>query len=457
MTLIRSCLLLLCCGISVVLWAQSDPFLDGTFSDTITTEAAPIADSLQHEWSWSADILLFSRTNEFAKKVGTINPDNRVAELSDYDMGLYLRPKLRYQLNKDRELFGLWVQPRLNMEVDLSNATLTEDDYDMEFYFQELKAKFQINKSLYVMGGRYLKEMGTSIFINPSNPFILDPGRINPKIEQRPMDFVELNYSTEKSWEFALFANVYKGENFHYDFPYFDFERSYGLLADYYGDALNIGLVSMFDEGGKVHLGSNGQANLTEALVVYNDLAFIRKPNRFYPVNGHWTDPQLLEYDMINGSKNDQFFFHGLVGLSYTTLLGPTVSLEYYYNGLGYDEEEAELLQEQIAHSSTYNFDVTKDLANINLARSINPGILYNRRHYLFSSIGDTDVWGQLDYNLRYVASFEDQSHQLSALTEWRFGNFEAFAVLLFNFGGRDTDLNRLLDRVAMLGVIYRM
>ncbi|MEM9824516.1 MAG: hypothetical protein AAF985_25745, partial [Bacteroidota bacterium] len=154
---------------------------------------------------------------------------------------------------------------------------------------------------------------------------------------------------------------------------------------------------------------------------------------------------------------NDRLFPVALLGASYTLNAGPTIQLEYLYNGQGYTEEEFDLFTEMVASSSLYNFDVTKDLSNINLGRAINPGMPYIRRHYAFVQVNQNDVWDRLNYNLRYIYSFEDQSHQTSALLEWNIGRVELFTVLFANFGGRDTDLNRLIDSQLMFGAKYAL
>jgi len=416
------------------------------------------SDSIQHELDWGLDVMPFVRHTKFADQPETLNPDNRVALLDEFDGGLYIRPSFTYRLRKDDDILRVWAKPRFNFNTGNDEGNIfDEDDYSLDFFFQELKAKWQINQNLYLLAGRYLKEMGSSIFINPSNPFLPNPGRLNPKLEQKPMDFVELNYSFQNNWNFSLIANLHEADNPSYEFPFFDFKRNYGLLGEYYGASENLGLLVSIDENEKYHLGTYGQKNITEALLVWMDAALEYNTDRFYPVTGHWTEPRLLDYDMIDGEANKELFATALLGASYTTRLGPTVQVEYLYNGKGYNDDEASLFYEMIASSSRYNFDITKDLANINMARAINPGMPYIRRHYLFTQVGENDLFGALNYNLRYIYSFEDQSSQFSSLIEWNLNNIELYSVLQFNFGDRETDLKRLIDHQLMFGLIYRL
>jgi hypothetical protein len=150
---------------------------------------------------------------------------------------------------------------------------------------------------------------------------------------------------------------------------------------------------------------------------------------------------------MINSSKNEKLFFSGLAGASYTFSFGPTLYLEYLYNGKGYSNEEFKTLTNLIEDATNYNFDITRNLSDLNLGRAINTGMPYIRRHYVFTQIGENDVLGKLNYNLRYFYGLDDSSSQLSALLEWYAAdNIEVFAVSLFNFGKQESNFNRLIN-----------
>ena len=423
-----------------------------TYPEKEDTTQNKMAQSWSENASWSFDILAFGRQGAFAKESGTLNPENRIAKLNKYDGGVYLRPEFKYLSNR----FSLWVKPRLNIDIDGdAERFFKSDNFDAEFFFQELKFRWYISKSLFLAGGRYLKTIGSSVFINPSNPFFIDPGRLNPKFEVRPMDFIEFNYSKE-AWSFSLIGNLYEADAPIYQSPFFEFDRRYAFLAEYYGTAENLGSIISVDEEQRIHFGFYGQKNLSEAVVAWVDGSLEYKPNRFYPITGHTTG--LIDHDMVNEDQNEKIFSTALVGASYTFSFGPTLQLEYYFNGKGYTDEEFDLYQQMIASSANYNFDVTRVLANRNLGRGINTGMPYIRRHYLFSQLGQNDLFGQLNLNARYFYSFEDQSSQVSSLIEWNVTDqLEIHSIFLMNFGGRDTDFNRLLDHQIMLGLLFKI
>ncbi|GAA3648246.1 hypothetical protein [Flavivirga jejuensis] len=393
---------------------------------------------------WSVDVLPFTRITKFDEDTGGLNPQNRIARLDKYNGGLYLRPDLKFK----NKAFSFFLKPRFNTDWREQKGMETE------FYFQQAKLKMQLNDAFYITGGQYIKSIGTSVYVNPSNPYFLESGRLNPKIELRPMNFVELNF-TKENWDFTLISNVHEGEAELFDFPFFEFKRQHGLLVEYYGESQTIGTIVSISEDERYHLGFYGQRNLNDATLVWFDGAVNYNPNRFYPVEGHSTE--LLPFEMVNGDENKNYFFSGLVGASYTFSFGPTLNLEYYYNGKGYDDKTFDLYKETVVAGSLSNFDVIFDLSNLNLGRAANTGMPYLRRNYIFSQIGENDVFGELNYNFRYFYSIDDQSSQFSSLIEWNaLDNLEIFSVFIANIGEKTSSFNNLLNNQLMLGTIWK-
>jgi len=412
-----------------------------------------MVDSLgKKKWKWAFQLMTFARTSSFKKELGSINPENRIAQLHSLEGGLYLRPEFEYRHRK----FEIKVKPRYNLEFHCDQKVLgNASNYSSELYLQQLKAKWQPSTNISLQAGRYIKLIGTSTFLNPSNPFFINPGQLNPKLELRPMDFLEFNYSTKANWNFSLVANVYNAQNEIYQKPFLDFKRTYAFLTEYFGESENMGLVLSLDEAKKAHLGSYGQKNASESVLVWYDVAIDYRINRFYPQAGHHTE--LLDFEMVNGAKNKKLFFSGLLGASYTLNVGPTIQLEYFYNGKGYSKQQLEDYYAMIASASSYNFDITKELANLNLGRSIYTGIPYLGNHYLFLQVSDRDLFNKLNYNFRCLLSTDDGSRQLSTLIEYNlFDSVEIFGLGLKNFGGRQTDLNKLIDHQAMIGLQFK-
>lgn len=419
--------------------------------------AKEMTDSLKKKnFSFSLQAMMFGRSSGFQQGLGTVNPNNRVAKLNEFDGGLYLRPDLRYKLKN----FDFWLKPRLHLDLPKNenprNAHLWgSTNTSGEFFIQELKARWQINEKSFLQAGRYVRQIGTSIFLNPSNPFILNTGRLNPKIELIPMDFVEFNIATNNDWNYTIIGNIGAANTPIYKEPFLKFSRNYGLLIEHYGNSNNIGIIASVNEEKKLHLGGYGQKNISNALVIWTDFALDYNINRFYPVLGHTT--KLIDYEMINGSDNDKLFITGLVGASYTFNWGPTLQVEYYHNGKSYNQDEIAVYNKMLVDSREYNSDIYEKLTNINLGRSLNAGMPYTRKNYVFTQLNQNDILGKLNVNLRNLYSFDDGSNQISSLIEYdATDNLEVYALGLKSFGSIESDLKKLINYQIMIGLIAK-
>jgi len=127
-----------------------------TFSQQDTD---PVKKEWKHSFDWGLDAMAFGRTTSLVNKVGSLNPGNRIAKLSQWNSGLYLRPDLYYS----NRYFEVSAKPRLNFDI---REKVDGDDIVVNSYFQELFTKVYLNKKLYLKGGRYLKNIGTSTFVN---------------------------------------------------------------------------------------------------------------------------------------------------------------------------------------------------------------------------------------------------------------------------------------------------
>jgi hypothetical protein len=414
-------------------------------------------DSLKRKpFTWSLQTMGFGRAMGFANQIGTINPENRIAKLNDYDGGIYFRPEFRLKLRT----LDFWVKPRVHVDFPQNPYPRGQNfwnyrGYSTEVFFQELKTRWQINNQFFVQAGRYYKQIGTSIFINPSNPFIVNTSRLNPKIELFPMDFAELSFSSNGSWNYTLIANVGAAQTPVFKEPFLTFERKYGFLVEHYGNSSNEGLILSADEAGRTRLGGYAQKNVSESIVLWTDFSVDYRANRFYPVQGSSTG--LLNYEMVNGSENDKIFVSGLIGASYTFKWGPTLQVEYYHNGKGYNQEQFERFSTQITTAQNYNFDVTRDLADLNLGRSINSGLPFNRKNYVFTQFGQNDLFDKLNVNIRNLYSIDDSVNQLSTLIEYNAtDNIEIYGLALKSTMPQSVDFTQLVNYQVMIGIISK-
>ena len=398
------------------------------------------------------EFLGYQRYSDVETGPTSINPNNTVADLSQNLLSLNLRGDFKAKWGW---LEGSW-GPR-----GLINATLSDFNtearrlgyFNWELYSQFAKLKTSFGQHLYVIGGRYRTDWGPSTFVNPSNPFVIETGRVNPKIEAPPRDFIQVNYALD-SWELGLIANVGPGEESFFRSPFFTFSRTYAAILDYYGQSQNLSFILSGDESGHRRVAGYGQKSLSNSVVTWVDASLEQGIHLFIPSQ----DTSLIRWKMEDDENRNAELFHAAVaGLSYTTMLGPTISMEYYRNDKGYDQNEAKRYYDMIAGSAAYRFDLLALLGRRNLGRAINVGQPFLRRNYLFFQVGQTDVWSQFDYNVRYIQNLDDGGGQISSVCEWNLANrWQIFLVGLLGGGDSHTEFGRFLNGQLMTGFIFR-
>ena len=398
------------------------------------------------------DVMGFVRESAYDDSTGSINPGNQVAQLNSNDGGIYFRPNIRYK----GDHLSFWFDPRLNF--DMEPQSNSKHNLSRDYFVQSLKARYQVNESMYLMAGRYIKEIGPSVLYNPSNPFVIETGRLNPKLEIHSMDFIEANVVANTEWEATLIANVGRADNEIYREPFFKFEETYGLLVDYYGMSENYSFLVSSNDRDQYHLTLFGQKTVSDAVLMWAELALDRNINRFYAIERPESGRAPFAYDVVNGELNEKWFSTALVGLSYSFEFGPTVKLEYFYTEKGLNKKQANVFFDAIEEASSQIQSPFKQLSMRNLARSINTGQPYLRRNHIFLQIGENDIQGVLSYSLRYMYSIDDGSRQYSGVLEWFLtDSVEMFLVGLINDGHQRSNFGRLVEHQFMFGFIKRI
>jgi hypothetical protein len=132
------------------------------------------------------------------------------------------------------------------------------------------------------------------------------------------------------------------------------------------------------------------------------------------------------------------------------------LTVEYVYNSAGYSDGQAE----------DY-FDMADDLsaefvaggasapaAAELLGRARAPGLPLLRRHYLFLQFLHTNINDQFDITVRYTRNLDDQGSSLVPIIEWDASDYvRLFAQGVFNFGKRDSEFGRYLNRQVLMGI----
>ncbi len=319
------------------------------------------------------------------------NPGNAIFRIPRYQALAELRPDLSLTLKN----LDLSIKPRFTSQWSRwqSNDQSGESSTDTELFINEWLARIRINDRLFASYGRENLQWGPGWLLSPSNPFIQDTGRANPKLEIAGMDFARLVFLPNMAWTFSLISNQDKG---HRQLnPGETFEKTHALKIDFSGEATYAGFILAHHEPGSLFLGAFGGWTVNDALLLYMDLSMGELPKE---------DPISHQYAF-------------LAGASYTLESGPTVTLEFarQENNPDFPNRDTVMLQ--------YRENDIQDVLNIVLGLSTN---------------------------------LDDDSTQLYGNAEYMAGDHTQFFInTTVNSGGEAREFGSFTDYQIMAGVEY--
>ncbi|MCG2776907.1 MAG: hypothetical protein L6406_14635 [Desulfobacterales bacterium] len=378
------------------------------------------------------------------------NPDNDFFQIPQYLADLELRPD--FYLNF--RLLQLSVKPRVSLEWRAwgEGDREGETDWDDDCFVNEWLARIRMTQNLFVSYGRENLQWGPSYLFSPSNPFFRDNGRSNPKREVPGMDFARLVWLPAMSWTLSVIANLDKGRQ---EFLFFEFEKTYALKLDYAGQEAYAGLILSRKENDRDRLGAFGGWTATDALLLYGEGTIAKGTDALYPeeANNPFGASMLAIDDEASSLKGIV-----LIGGSYTLEIGPTLTMEYIYNGPGYSNRQAKDYY-RLRNDASDAFDLTgpiSDLSRLTLSRTADPGLRFLRRNYVMFQYNHNDIWDVLNLTFRWTQNIDDGSGQFISIVEYFVGEHtQLFSIGTINSGAGDTEFGSILDYQWMIGLGY--
>lgn len=365
-------------------------------------------------FDYSLRIIAFTNYQDVSSS--TQNPENDFLRIPRYVTQGELRPDFRLIFRN----LDLSVKPRMNVRWNSweDGGVVSEADIEDVWFVNEWLARLKMTENLYLPYGRENLQWGPSYLFSPSNPFFRDNGRDNPKREIPGMDFARLVWLPDFSWSISLIANLEEGEQ---DFLFYDFEKSYAVKLDYTGLESYAGLILSYQEKDRTKLGFFGGRTATDALLLYSEGSLSRGSNVLYPVEANNPFAASMEAADDKASSLDGIF---LVGGSYTLEMGPTLTMEYLYNGLGYSDNQAKrFYQLRESASETYNLSGISDLSRHTLSCTADPKMRFLRRNYLMLQYIHNDIWDVLNLTFRWTQNLDDGSGQFISIIEYFLGD----------------------------------
>jgi len=387
-----------------------------------------------------------------------------VADLSDSSLNprnIFGLPKYIFQMETRPDLYlnygklKLMAKPRNIMtwtQID-DGVRSGESDWDNDLFVNEWIAGLQALDSLFVSYGRENIQWGPSYLVSPSNPFFRDNGLRNPKREISGQDFGRLVWAPDAALSFSFLANTDEGADDFID----NHEKAYALKVDYTGYRSYLSIIPSYREKDRERLGAYGGWKATDGLLLYGEGTVSQGTDVLYPVETgrRVLGVRIVELDDTQDDSNNLETL-ALAGASYSFELGPTLALEYFYNGTGYTDKQYDRLQDYYKRIGRIIKLLPAELLQNLFDRTdliIDPATNQIRKHYLNSQYLHPQILGDLDISLRYTYNLDDNSSQLIPIAIYDLDNhLQAFVVGTQNFGDQDSEYKLFFDYSYFFG-----
>lgn len=382
----------------------------------------------------------------------TQNPDNNFLRLPHYTADLELRPDLRLNI----DLLELSLKPRAKMDFSIwqEGANRGDTKWDSDLYVNEWLARGKARENLFISYGRENLQWGPSFLFSPSNPFFPDNGRSNPFLEIPGMDFGRIIWIPYSVLTASFIVNTDEGRNtLSGPDP---FARIYVLKIDYTGRE-NYASLIIAQKDYKKSLGFFGGWTVSDALLLYGEGVINEGSRALYPQK----DASPLGLSMQQTHQDDSAIVPVvLIGSSYTPAASGTISLEYAYNGPGYNSDDADnyyALRRNGAQALNMG-DGAQALGRITLGQTVNPGLRFLRKNYALLQYTQNNIKNKVDIFARLTQNLDDGSCQVSAYMTYFLGDHvELFSLGVAGAGGTNTEFGSLVNYQLMVGIKFTL
>jgi hypothetical protein len=392
--------------------------------------------------------VFFARTDLY--KWSVVDPQNQVAKIPSDRFGIHLRP----DLSLDHAWFSLSAKPRYTFETVWLNGTdQSPPKTEHDLFLQEGRVMVRLPQGVFLSASREVIQWGSSIAFSPSNPFLIDDGRTNPKLEIGGLDLAKITVIPNPTWSVALIGALGKGRDARYSLPFAEFKRTYALKIDYQGSQNSASLIGSYRENGIYRAGGTGVMNASKAVVLYGEGDLSLGSEVLYPE--HSAEPPEFQFEQRK-LDHEHLIPSTLAGASYSFESGLTFSGEYIYNGHGYTDRQASRYFEltNYANRALALGGLATAYGTYLTAQALNPGMRFLRRHYLSGQVLQLDIKNQLDVIARLIYSVADHSWQAISIVDWHVADsLSVFFVGMASIGQPESDFGRLVRSQVFAGL----
>ena len=417
---------------------------------TSATVASAASDSDRaNPFSYTFNTLAFG-TEQYPSRT-TQNPDNAFLNLSRYSTELDLRSDFYWDQPGVSALF----KPRFTSNYQWWEDGITRGtDYGRSRAFvNEWRVQVNPTEKAFFSFGKEKLLWGPSFIASPSNILFKDTEKLNPKSEVEGKYIAKAIYVPNDSVTVNLITETENQKNGLGE----TLKSAQAIKTDVIGSDYQVSVIGFYRERDRFRFGSFGQWTASDAMLLYYDGIVSPGTDALYPVTdaaSPFGGSFEKKYD-----NSDKLFLTATAGGSYTFLAGPTLNLEFLYNGQGYNNREAREYYQIRSNAAAHYFDASQlsGLSRMTLNETFNTGLPFLRRYYLMSQVQVREIANVLDLYVRYTHGIEEHAGQASTIAEWRITDHASlFNINTVSTGGRDTEFRSVIDRSSMLGVEVR-
>ncbi len=403
---------------------------------------------LQDGYEFRVSVLSYATMNEPADS--TQNPDNDFLKLNDYSEILELRPD--FKLSFRDFFFSIKPRAELSFEQFRTGTQKGEKNHDNEIFINEYLFQYQATDKWFLSFGREFLQWGPSFLFAPSNPFFSDNGKSRPNQEGDGKEFAKALWILDINWACSIIVNTGNGRSSDTGF-----NKIYALKTDYSGDSAYASIIFSHQEGDNhiERIGLFSGFTATDAMILYGEASFKKGSDVLYQV----ADNSPLNYSMNSVEQDDHSIYSSfLLGGTYTFESGSSMTFEYLYNQMGYNDKEASDYYKlrKNAHDAYNIQSPIAGLSRQTLGQTYDNGLMFLRQNYFMLQYIKDDVFDIFDITLRWTQCIDDKSAQLVSLVDFFAGdNTRLFAQGILNTGGHESAFGSILDYQAMIGIEY--
>lgn len=404
-----------------------------------------LSDLIKNGFSYNLKSLLFFDAQYPGHS--TENPENAFLDLYRYSSELHLRPDFFLET----PLFSGVFKPRMISYYRWWEDGVTKGDTNAHnrVFVNEWLMQLKPHSSLFISFGKEKLLWGPSFLVSPSNILFKDTEKVNPKTEIEGKYLAKLIYLPSKTLTFTAIYETQKEESQLQE----TVKPVRALKLDIMGSSFFSSVIGYL-QNARFRLGSFGQWTASDALLLYYDGIVSKGTDALFPVQDR--DNPLNGSFQKKYDHSDKLFATVTAGGAYSFVSGATVSMEFLYNGVGYDDAEAGQYHQLKKTAAVHLFDKSSlsPLSQKTLAEALNTGSPFLRRYYLMAQFQQREIKNVLDIILRYTHGLEEKSGQFSTILEWQVAErIQLFNINTIALGGSDTEFKSVLSKSFMIGL----